>query len=465
MEKNQTFVHPYIPNSAPVNKEAIMNDLGIRSVDELYEDIPQHLRYKGEMNIPEAIASEQELCKHMNRILQKNTTCEEYTSFLGAGCAQHYVPAICDEIAGRSEFLTAYAGEPYEDHGRFQSLFEYQSLMAELLDADVVNVPTFDWGQAAGNAILMAGRITNRKELLVADTISPDRLKVILNYCQPVMKITLVGHEVRNGLLDLNDLKQKISDQTAGIYFENPTYLGFAESEAQQIADIIHANEGIVIVGTDPLALGVMAPPSQYGADMAVGDIQGLGNHQYMGGSLGGFIATRDEEKYVMEYPWRLFGISKTKVEGEWGFGDVAYDRTSFGVREQGKDFVGTAAALYGITAAVYLSLMGPEGMSELGQTIIQNCLYAQSKISAIDKLAIRFGGFHFKEFVVDFSASGKTVAEINKQLLQRGMFGGKDLTAEFEGLPNCALFCVTEVHSKSDIDALAQSLTEILNS
>jgi len=463
MSKEYNFVHPYIPNSAPANKEKMMQELGIKDISELYEDIPERLRFRGKMNIPPAISSEQELRKYLTGILNKNTSCEENLSFLGAGCAQHYVPAICDEVTGRAEFLTAYAGEPYEDHGRFQTLFEYESLMAELLDVEVVNVPTFDWGQAACSSINMAGRITGRKQMLVSGTISPDRLMVIKNYCEPVMQIVVLDFSDETGMMNIDDLREKAGGTTAGVYFENPSYLGLLEEQGPEIANIMHEAGGIVVVGVDPISLGILAPPSQYGADITCGDIQGLGNHMYLGGSLGGFIGTRDEEKYVMEYAWRLFGIAKTSVEGEWGFGDVAYNRTSFGVREKGKEFVGTAAALYGISAAVYLSLMGPRGMKDLGQLIIQNALYAQEKIAAIPAVELKFRSCNFKEFVVDFSATGKSVAQINKALLKQGIFGGKDLSSEFPSLGKCALYCVTETHSKTDIDRLVSALSEIL--
>jgi glycine dehydrogenase subunit 1 len=382
---------------------------------------------------------------------------------LGGGVAQHYVPAICDELTGRSEFLTAYAGEPYEDHGRFQALFEYESLMAELLDMDVVNVPTYDWGQAVSTSIRMAGRIAKRDEMLVDDTISPDRMKILKNYCEPVMKITLVKHDSQTGKLNLEDLKSKLSDNVAGIYFENPTYMGVILEHGQEIADIIHGNNGIVVVGVDPSCLGILTPPAQYGADIVCGDIQSLGNHMYYGGALGGFIATRDEEKFIMEFPSRLFGICKTEVEGEWGFGDVAYDRTSFGVREKGKEFIGTAAALYGISTAVYLSLMGPKGMYELGQNIVQKSQYAMKKLSEIEGVSIRFQSSHFKEFVVDFSGTGKSYPEINKALLAYNIFGGKNLTEDFSGLKDCALFCVSEILEKEDVDAMISAIKKVV--
>jgi len=194
MSKKNTFVHPYIPNSVPEVKAKMLEAIGVKTIEELYEDIPENLRFKRELNLPESLPSEHALRKHIEAILSKNKTCQEYISFLGGGCWPHYVPAICEEINQRSEFLTAYAGEPYEDHGRFQALFEYESLMAELLDMDVVNVPTFDWCQAASTSLRMAERITQRGEVLVVDTIAPERLSSIRNYCQPVVKVTSVSH-------------------------------------------------------------------------------------------------------------------------------------------------------------------------------------------------------------------------------------------------------------------------------
>jgi len=463
VKKKKDFVHPYIPNSVPAVKEKMLAEIGVKSISELYEDIPKNLRLKKALSLPKPKLSELELKRHVQMILNRNTSCEEFTSFLGGGCAHHYVPAICDEVTRRSEFLTAYAGEPYEDAGRFQVLFEYESLMAELLDFDVVNVPTYDWGQAASTAVRMAGRITKRKRVLVADTVSPDRLAVMKNYCHPVMDLIPVDHDSETGLLDTADLASKLTPATAAVYFENPSYLGFIETQGQKVADLAHAKGALLIVGVDPISLGVLKPPSQYGADIACGDIQGLGNHMYFGGAMGGFIASRDEEKFVLEYPSRLFGIATTSVEGEWGFGDVAYSRTSFDKREKGKEFVGTAAALHGIGAAVYLSLLGPQGMRDLGRHILQKTQYAIKKLAAIRRVRIRFRSAPFKEFVLDFTRTGKSVAKINRRLLRHGIFGGKDLTGEFPELGGCALYCITEMITKADIDNLAAALKDYL--
>ncbi len=464
MDKKKSFIHPYIPNSVPEVKEEMLKEIGVKDADELYDDLPEKLRLRRRLNLPQPLLSELELKRHVEKILAKNKSCEDCISFLGGGCAHHYVPAVCDEITHRSEFLTAYAGEPYEDAGRFQALFEYESLMAELLDFDVVNVPTYDWGQAASTSLRMAGRITGRKRVLVSDTISPDRLSIVRNYCHPLLAVDLIGHHPHTGLMNLEDLESKISPDVAAVYFENPSFLGFIETQGQSIADTAHSHGSLSVVGVDPISLGVLKPPSHYGADIACGDIQGLGNHMYYGGSLGGFIASRDEERFVMEYPSRLFGIAKTSVEGEWGFGDVAYMRTSFGGREKGKEFVGTAAALYGISAAVYLSLMGPQGMAELGEHILQKSQYAMKRLGEIQGVRLRFQSSHFKEFVVDFSSTGKPVGEINHWLLHKGIFGGKDLSREFPELQNCALYCVTEMVTKKEIDTLVIVLKDILS-
>ncbi|SHK03042.1 glycine dehydrogenase subunit 1 [Hathewaya proteolytica DSM 3090] len=457
--------HPYIPNSNIEVQDEMLKEIGLNNLEQLHEEVPEEIRLKRKMNLPEPLVSEQDLKTHVEGILKKNSNCEKNINFLGYGCYQHYVPAICDEINTRSEFLTAYGGEPYNDHGRFQSLFEFESLIAELVDMDVSNVPTFDWDQAASTAIRMASRITGRYEALVPKTMNMDRYKVMKNYCNPTVELVFVDYDEETGNLDLEDLKNKITDKTCAVYIENPSALGIIETQGMEISKIAHDHGAISIVGVDSISLGVLTPPGQYGADIVVGDVQCLGNHMNYGGGQCGYIATHDEEKFVMEYPSRLFGIAPTTVKGEYGFGDVAYDRTSFGhLREQGKEYVGTQAALLGITAAVYLSLMGPKGMREIGQTIMQKSQYASKKIGEIKGVKVNvFKSAFFKEFVVDFNDTGKTVEHINKKLLEKHIFGGKDLSKDYPELGESALYCVTEIHTKEQIDTLVDALKSIL--
>jgi len=443
----------------------MLEEVGLKSLEDLHFEIPEELKFKGEMNLSKPYGSEFELNRAIGKILNKNTSSNEYLNFLGAGCWQHYVPSICDEVNSRAEFLTGYAGEPYNDHGRFQTLFEYESLLAELVDMDVVNVPTFDWAQAAATSLRMASRITNRSEALVVGTICPDRLLIITNYCDPGVKITLINYNKKTGKMDLDDLKKKVTNNTAAIYFENPSFLGFIEDQGVEISKIAHDAGAISVVGVDPSSLGILASPTSYGADIICGDLQPLGMHMNYGGNQSGFISTRDEEKFVLEYPSRLFGVAPTIKEGEYGFGDIAYERTSFGnLREKGKEYVGTQTALLGITAGVYLSLMGPYGMFELGQNIMQKSLYAIEELSKIKGVkGSKFNSIGFKEFVVDFNDTNRTIEDINKKLLAKGIFGGKDLSNDFPELGQCALYCVTEVHLKEDIDTLINAIREII--
>jgi glycine dehydrogenase subunit 1 len=186
--------------------------------------------------------------------------------------------------------------------------------------------------------------------------------------------------------------------------------------------------------------------------------------HQHFGGGQAGFIASADDPRIVMEYPSRLFGVVPTTVVGEYGFGDVAYERTSFAVREEGKEWVGTAAALWGITAGVYLALMGPQGMRELGENMMARTRYAIERLAELPGITVPYAArHHAKEFVVDFSATGQTIASINRELLGRGILGGKDLSREFPFLGQCALYAVTELRTQTDIDRLVEALCEVL--
>lgn len=466
MQNDKRIVFPYIPNSAPEIIREMLDVTGADDIEDFFADIPEKLRVIGLLDLPEPYLSEIELKRHVGDMLKLNTSADEVLSFLGAGCYQHHVPAVCDEVNQRSEFLTAYAGEPYDDHGRFQALFEYASMMGDLLEMDVVNVPTYDGYQASATAIRMASRITGRKKILVSRSINPGKLSKIQDYCKPDLSIEMVDFDKGSGYIDKAQLQERINVDTAVVYIENPNYFGVIEPDSDHIAEIAHRCGSLLVVSVDPTSLGVFAPPVNYGADIACGDIQSLGMHMQCGGGQAGFIATADDPRFVMEYPSRLFGIAPTKVPGEYGFGDVAYDRTSFAKREGGKEWVGTASALWGITAGVYLALMGPQGMIELGESIITRARYASRKIGNIENLRISFDtSVYFKEFVVNFDETGKTVKEVNKQLLSRGIQGGVDLSQEFPELGESALYCVTEIHSKENIDRLANVLREVTGS
>ena len=264
---------------------------------------------------------------------------------------------------------------------------------------------------------------------------------------------------------DLADLRSKLTNGTAAVLIENPTYLGSIEMAGEQIASAAHGVGALFIVLADPSSLGVLAAHPSYGADMACGDIQPLGMRPHFGGERGGFIAAPDDPKYVLEYPSRLFGIAPTS-EGEWGFGDVAWERTSFAQRENAKEFVGTASALWGITAGVYLATMGPVGMEELGEGLMQRSRYLSNKLKELG-LKTNSGPF-FREFVVDFSGTGKNVDDVNRELAKRDIFGGHNLNADYGGkdgrFVGKALYSVNETMTRDDMDRLTEALKEILS-
>ena len=458
------FVHPYIPNSAPEARRKAMETIGVDDIEELYASIPERLRLRRALDLPDAIQSEQGLRRHVERILSANRSTRDYLSFLGGGCWEHYVPAVCDEINSRGEFLTAYGGQTYSDHGKYQALFEFQSLMGELVGMDVVSAPTYDWAGAAASAVLMACRLTGRSSVLVPEAISAEKLAQMRNFARPAASIETVRYDRSTGALDLDDLRSKVGGETAAVYFENPSYLGLIEVGAAAVSEIAHESGALSVVGVDPSSLGVLAPPADYGADIVCGEIQPLGMHMQAGGGLAGFIASRDDERIVAEYPTFLVSLGSKEEGVGWGFGVSTFERTSYEKRESSTDYYGTTQWLWGITAAVYLSLMGPRGMQELGEGLMQRSLYTMRLLDSIDGVRCPvFTSPPVKEFVVSFDGAGRTVKEINAALLERGIFGGKDLSEELPGLGQSALYCVTEVHTLDDLHTLANALREVL--
>lgn len=449
------FIHPYVPNTAPASRQAMLEAVGAESVDEFYADIPAELRLGRDLDLPEPLVAEQDLVRHVGGLLHRNREVEPGRLFLGAGTYLHSVPAVVDEVINRSEFLTAYAGEPYEDHGRFQALFQYQSLMGELLDLDVVNVPTYDGYQAAATSLAMATRITGRRGIVLVSDAHPDKLSKVRDYLRPIADLTVVPTVA--GEADVDAALAHIGAQTAAVWVESPSFHGALETRLPELADAAHAAGALLVAGTDPIALGVIASPAALGADIVHGDIQSLGLHPWFGGAHAGFIAVADDPRLVMEMPSRLFGLASTDVPGEYGFGDVAYDRTSFALREEGKEWVGTAAALWGIAAGVYLALMGPQGMAEVGETVLARTAYARRALAALPGVAEVDGAVHFREFVLDLADATLTAPDLVTALRAEGFEPGLALD------DRRLLVCVTEQNTQTDIDELAAAFAAAL--
>ena len=455
--------HPYIPNSVPEIKRKMLNELGISNIEQLFQVIPERLRFKGSLGLPQNAKPEIAVRRHVDAILAKNVNC---SNFVGGGCWQHWVPAACDEINSRSEFLTAYAGDTYSDLGRYQAIFEFQSMIGELVDMDAVMFPLYDWATASADAVRTAVTITGRREVLYPKSLSPERLAIIKSLSGSIANFKPVDYDSATGQMDLSNLKQNISDRLAAVYLENPNYLGPIESEAEEVGKIAHDHGALFIVGAEPISLGVLSPPGEYGADIVTGEGQPLGMHPHFGGALLGFLAFRDDEKYAHATGHRLITITKTEQAGQWGFTQIFPERNMYAAREKSVTLTGTTTALWAITAATYLSLLGPEGIRELATGIIQRSRYAMKKLLEIQGIKTPiFQSSHYQEFTVNFEETEKSAEKVNRSLLERGIQGGRTLRNDFPDLGDTSLFCVTEVHSKSDIDNLAQCVEEAVSS
>ena len=290
---------------------------------------------------------------------------------------------------------------------------------------------------------------------------------MIRNYCRPIemadhIELVSVDYDRDTGGASLRDLEAKLDGGTAAVYLENPTYLGLIDAACGEAAALARAAGAEVIVGADPISLGVLAAPSDYGADIAVGPTQPLGVHMFGGGGVGGYIASRDEERYVRQYNGFLVSIAETDREGEFGFGLACAHQNSYGMRELANDWTGNSVYLWAIANAVYMSLLGPEGFREVGELIVSRRRYAENLLSAIPGVRVQWPNrFHFKEFVVGFEGSQNSVAAVNARLREHGIFGGKDLSAEYPEFGAASLYCVTEVHSADDLERLATALGE----
>jgi len=454
-------IHPYLPNSVPEIMEEMMEKIGISGIEEFYSDIPEEFILKRELDIP-GPHSELETRRHLQSLLSKNQelVCPP---FMGGGVWPHYVPSVVDEVVRRAEFLTSYTPyQPEVSQGILQAIFEYQSLMAELLEMDAVNSSLYDWATAVGEAALMCRRITRRSKVLVPDLMSPTRLTTLRTYSEPAgMTVELVEHDPLTGQLDLEDLKERVDDQTAMVYVENPSYLGFVEEEVEAIGELAHDAGAAYVVGVDPTSLGLLKPPGSYGADIVVGEGQPLGNHMNYGGPLLGIMACGHDNRFLRQMPGRLIGLTQTVKDGRTGYVMTLATREQHIRREKATSNICSNQALNAVAAGVYLSLMGPQGMRDLSESIMKRAKYAQRKIGELPGVrAPVFNSFHFKEFTVNFQY--KTLREVDQALKARRIEAGIPLTKDFD-LGETALYCVTEVHTKEDIDLLVSTLKEAL--
>ena len=421
----------YIPNDTEEIRERIKKAVGLDETEDLFSDIPIDIRLRRPLSIPGPL-SELEVKIEAEKILERNRSVTEFTSFLGGGVWPHYVPIVVDEVSSRSEFLTSYTPyQPEISQGILQALFEYQSMICELLDMDVANCSMYDWPSSLGEAARMAARVTQRNEFLVPHYISPERMAVLRAYTEPAeIKILEINQNLTDGQIDLEDLKEKISKNTAGVYIENPSYLGFLIDSLEAVSEIVHDAKGLFIVGVDPASLGVVRPPGNYGADIVVGEGQSLGNYMNSGGPLLGIFACKDEASLIRQMPGRIVGMTTTEDGGNRAFCMVLQTREQHIRRHKATSNICTNETLCALRAAVYMALLGRRG---------------------------------FKEFTVNFDQTPKSVEQVNHGLFVRGFLGDEPLNYEFSELGQTSLYCITEMHTLEEIEMLQRSIEEIL--
>jgi glycine dehydrogenase subunit 1 len=455
--------HPYLPITKEAEEE-MLKSIGRKSLEELFSTIPEKFRLKRELKIPDS-HSELEVTRRIQELAGRNQSREDGRIFLGSGVGLHYIPAAVRAVAGRSEFVTAYTSyQPEISQGMLQTLFEYQSLMAELLNIDVVNSSMYDMASALAEAARMTVRVgARRSRFLVPGTINPLYHRVLSTYAEPAgIEIQKVEYDHATGLMSMADLKSKIDGTIAGVYVENPSYLGFIETQVDKISKVVHDAGVFLVAGVDLLSLGVMRPPGSYGADIVIGEGQELGSPMSYGGPLLGVFGCRMDRRLVYQMPGRLVGMTRTTAEPyERGFVLTLSPREQHIRREKATSNICSNEALLAVTAAIYLSLLGPAGLKQIGEAIAYRSNYAAKELSTIPGvIAPAIGKAVWKEFVVRFE-KGVSAKAVHDGLLARNMHGGVSLTKEFPALGESMLLSVTEVHTKAMIDDLVKAVRE----
>ncbi len=429
--------------------------LGLKSVDDLFGDIPASVRTDG-LGLPDGLL-EIELTRELRTMMAANKSASSQPTFLGAGIYYHFVPAAVRTIVTRGEFITSYTPyQPETSQGMLQACFEYQSFMAELTGMDVVNSSMYDASTALGEAILMSHRITGGKKFLLSRAVSPERRLVAETYAKGA-DITLAGiaYEKDTGLVDLADLKTKLSDDVAGFYFETPNFFGPVETRCQEIRQVLGTKT--MVVGVNPLALALLRPPGEFGADIVIGDAQVFGSPMNLGGPTIGVFGCRSE--HVRKMPGRIIGMTDD-LEGRRSFCMTLQTREQHIRRSKATSNICTNEALLAVAAAAYLAIVGRKGLRQVARENVKNMSSLCSRMNSVRGMkAPRFKAHHFNEFV---ATSELDSARIHEGLLARGVHGGLVLDGMFPELGHSTLYATTEMHTKRDHDALISALEAI---
>ncbi len=441
--------HRYLPMTENDQNE-MLAAIGVNSVNELFNDIPEQVRFKGDLKI-KAAKSESTLLKELTQLAGKNADLKTHTSFLGAGVYDHYIPTIVDHVISRSEFYTAYTPyQPEISQGELQAIFEFQTMICELTGMEVANSSMYDGGTALAEAAMLSAGQTRRKKVLVSSAVHPEAKEVLKTYSKG-QNIEIIEIPHLYGVTDLVALKQATTEDVAAVIIQYPNFFGRIEP-LKEIEEIVHAQKSMFVVSSNPLALGALTPPGKFGADVVIGDVQPFGIPTSFGGPHCGYFAVTN--KLMRKVPGRLVGQTVDE-EGRRGFVLTLQAREQHIRRDKATSNICSNQALNALAASVAMTALGKQGVREMAQANIQKAHYAKSTFMAAGYQVV-FNGPSFNEFVVKLN---KPVKDVNQGLLKKGIIGGYNLGRDFPELDKHMLIAVTELRTKAEIDQFVKEL------
>lgn len=443
----------YLPMTAE-DKQAMLKTIGVHSTEDLFSDIPDEIRFKGEYKLQEHL-SEYELKKEMIRLANKNISLNEYSSFLGAGVYQHFIPSVVHHIISRSEFYTAYTPyQPEISQGELQAIFEFQTMICELTGMEVANSSLYDGGTALGEAANVSHGHTKRTKILVSKTVHPEYIDVIHTYGKG-FNLEIVEIDHKDGMTDLDQLEQLLDDNTASVIIQYPNFFGLIEP-LKLINERIQKNNGtIFITSCNPLALGFLTPPGEFGADIVVGDTQVFGIPTQFGGPHCGYFATR--KKFMRKIPGRLVGQT-TDENGVRGFVLTLQAREQHIRRDKATSNICSNQALYALASSVAMTALGKYGVQEMAYRNMLKARYLREQLEN-SSIPIPFKGPIFNEVVINLK---QPIQEVNNKLLKKKIIGGYDLGLISSKLKGYMLVAVTEIKTKEELDNFVAELRDI---
>ncbi|HGE9023958.1 TPA: aminomethyl-transferring glycine dehydrogenase subunit GcvPA [Staphylococcus pseudintermedius] len=444
--------HRYIPLTEKDEQE-MLETIGVKSIQELYSDVPEDVLLSRDLNIADA-EPETQLLKRLTRIANKNITKETHTSFLGAGVYDHYAPAVVDAMISRSEFYTAYTPyQPEISQGELQAIFEFQTMICELTAMDVANSSMYDGMTSFAEACLLAWGNTKKNKIVVSKGLHYQALQVLNTYSKIREQYEVVTVDLDGTVTDLKKLEAAIDDETAAVAVQYPNFYGSIE-DLEAIQTLIADKKALFIVYANPLSLGLLTPPGEFGADIVVGDTQVFGIPTQFGGPHCGYFATT--KKLMRKIPGRLVGQT-TDDEGNRGFVLTLQAREQHIRRETATSNICSNQALNALASSIAMSALGKQGLQEIAVQNMENANYAKKEFKNNGFTVL--DGIFYNEFVVRFDRS---IAEVNRALLDEGIIGGFDLSVVDDTFENHMLVAVTELRTKEEIDTFVQKAGEI---